>query len=177
MKTTLLLPLVLLAAAPLSTVRSVGPRPTDGPRQFDFWVGSWECRTPSGQLAGTNTIRKILKDRVLEESWKGAGGSNGKSLNIYDAATKSWHQTWVDDSGLLLQLDGGIQDDGSMLMEGTRPGPGGSEVLHRITWTPLEGGKVRQRWDTSSDGGDSWSSLADLVYSPVAEEADAEGDR
>jgi hypothetical protein len=28
--------------------------------------------------------------------------------------------------------------------------------LNRITWTPLEGGKVKQEWSTSSHNGQTW---------------------
>ena len=178
MKLPHLLPLLLLSPvfALLESAPVVpGPIPArDGnPRQFDFWVGSWECRTQSGQLSGTNKIEKILGGRVLQENWEGASGGPGKSFNIYDALTGLWHQTWVDASGTLLQLDGGLAEDGSMVMEGTRPGPDGGEVLHRVTWTPMDpdrdGGRVNQVWDTSKDGGDSWTNVVDLTYSPVPE--------
>jgi len=36
----------------------------------------------------------------------GAGGHHGTSYNIYDASRRRWHETWVDDEGLLLQLEG-----------------------------------------------------------------------
>jgi len=178
MKLSHLLPLLLLSPAfELLEGDPVTPGPTvarDGsPRQFDFWVGSWECRTQSGQLSGTNKIEKILNDRVLQENWEDAAGSHGKSFNIYDAVTGLWHQTWVDASGTLLQLDGGLADDGSMVMEGTRPGPNGTTVQHRITWIPMDGradgGRVNQVWDSSTDGGESWTSVVDLIYSPRAE--------
>ena len=104
---------------------------------------------------------------MLQENWESNGGSSGKSFNIYDAATDMWHQTWVDASGTLLQLDGGLTDEGSMVMEGLRPGPNGGEVLHRLTWAPMDGGRVNQVWDSSTDGGDSWTNVVDLIYSPV----------
>ena len=152
---------------------STGPA-ADPARQFDFWIGSWECRGADGELAGTNTIRKILGGAVLEEEWRGASGSHGKSLNIHDAATGRWHQTWVDDSGLLLLLDGGLQEDGSMLMEGKRPGEKGGVVRHRIRWRPLDGGRVRQTWDQSKDDGALWTNLVDLVYSPRTQSSEDE---
>jgi len=155
-----------------SAMTTTTSQTAQGPRQFDFWVGSWECRTQTGQLAGTNTIEKILGDRVLQENWEGSGGTSGKSFNIFDAATGRWHQTWVDDSGMLLQLDGGLTEDGSMVLEGTRPGQGGSEVVHRVTWTPMEGGRVNQVWDSSADGGHAWTNQVDLVYSPAPEKAE-----
>ena len=45
---------------------------------------------------------------MLQEHWVGdRRRSRGSSFNHYDAARKVWHQTWVDDSGGILQLDGG----------------------------------------------------------------------
>lgn len=177
MKLTRTLPLAFIACLTSSlgllesAMSSTTSQTAQGPRQFDFWVGDWECRTQTGQLAGTNRIEKILGDRVLQENWEGSGGTSGKSFNIFDAATGMWHQTWVDDSGTLLQLDGGLTEDGSMVLEGMRPGPNGSDVLHRVTWTPMDGGRVNQVWDSSADGGGAWTNLVDLVYSPAPEKA------
>jgi len=80
-------------------------------RQFDFWVGDWVVHDAAGKLAGTNTITPMLNGCVLHEQWAGAGGSVGESFNIYDQRTGMWHQTWVDAGGLLLVLDGGIEDE------------------------------------------------------------------
>ena len=76
-------------------------------RQFDFWIGQWNV-TSDGQPAGTNSIHLIHDGCALQENWQGSGegGISGTSFNIYDQATGRWHQTWVDDSGTLLQLDG-----------------------------------------------------------------------
>ena len=134
-------------------------------RQFDFWVGTWEVTNPQGDVVGTNEISSILGRCVLLEEWQSAGPYSGKSLNIYDAANDKWHQTWVDNGGLLLELDGKLVD-GSMVMKGVRPGRDGAEVVHRITWEPLEGGEVRQTWDTSEDEGQTWTTQFNGLYSP-----------
>ena len=83
---------------------------------------------------------------------------------MYDAARDRWHQTWVDNGGLLLELDGRLEE-GRMVLTGVRPGQDGGEVLHRIAWEPLPSGEVRQTWDSSTDGGDTWSNLFDGLYS------------
>ena len=87
-------------------------------RQFDFWLGEWSV-TSSGAPAGTNVIRAIQGGCALQENWQGAGtgGITGTSYNIYDRDSGQWHQTWVDASGTLLQLDGGLVD-GAMVLEG-----------------------------------------------------------
>lgn len=119
-------------------------------RQFDFWVGSWEVMTPDGNVAGRNDIESILNGCVLRESWRGAGGMSGTSFNTYDPHAGRWHQTWVDDRGGFLLLSGGLED-GSMVLEGEMIDEEGP-VRHRITWTPLAEGEVRQLWETSRDG-------------------------
>ncbi len=133
--------------------------------QFDFWVGTWEVSNAQGNVVGTNEISSILGGCVLLEEWQSAGPYAGKSLNIYDAANDKWHQTWVDNGGLLLELDGRLVD-GNMVMKGYRPGQDGTEVLHRITWAPLEDGDVRQTWDTSGDDGQTWATQFDGLYTP-----------
>ncbi len=133
--------------------------------QFDFWVGTWEVTNAQGNVVGSNEISSILGGCVLLEEWQSTGPYSGKSLNTYDAANDRWHQTWVDSGGLLLQLDGGLVD-GSMVMQGNRPGQDGETVLHRITWEPLADGDVRQTWDTSADDGQTWTTQFDGRYTP-----------
>lgn len=133
-------------------------------RQFDFWLGEWSV-TSSGAPAGTNVIRAIQGGCALQENWQGAGtgGITGTSYNIYDRDSGQWHQTWVDASGTLLQLDGGLVD-GAMVLEGRRPVPGGGTVLHRIAWTPNPDGTVRQLWEASQDNGENWNVIFDGLY-------------
>lgn len=138
---------------------------TESYRQFDFWIGDWEV-SENGQPAGTNSIASIMGGCALQESWQGSGpgGLSGTSFNIYDRANDRWHQTWIDSSGTLLQLDGGLVD-GKMVLSGERPKRDGSGMaLHRITWTPNEDGTVRQYWEASTDDGASWTVLFDGLY-------------
>lgn len=131
-------------------------------RQFDFWIGDWEVFDDDGARQGTNRIEPILDWCALQESWVGAGGSVGHSLNTFDRQTGRWHQTWVDNSGLLLQLDGAF-DGTSMVLSGPGENRDGEPITHRITWTPLEDGRVRQHWEVSADG-DSWNDVFVGLY-------------
>ena len=131
-------------------------------RQFDFWAGDWEVHNAAGTLAGTNTITPMLNGCVLHEQWAGAGGSDGESFNIYDQRTGTWHQTWVDNGGLLLELDGELID-GSMVLRGELKGRDGVMSQQRITWTPNDDGSVRQHWENSTDG-ESWNTAFDGTY-------------
>jgi hypothetical protein len=167
-----LLPMLLAACAP-APEESVGrveqalsPQcAAPEHRQFDFWRGRWQVHNPMGALVGFNTIRRIQDGCALQESWEGGGGTTGTSLNFYSPFTRTWHQTWVDSSGGALSLEGGIVGD-RMVMTGTRPRLGGpGSVLHRLSWEPLPGGKVRQLWDLSTDRGATWTVAFDGLYS------------
>lgn len=130
--------------------------------QFDFWLGEWEVTNLAGEVVGTNTITSGVAGCAIHERWQGARGGTGVSLNAYDPRTESWHQTWVGSGGLVLRLEGGL-DDGSMVLEGELP-EGDGTVRHRITWTPQGDGTVRQVWDTSTDGGRAWETGFDGTY-------------
>ena len=147
------------AAAPGSSCQTVEHR------QFDFWVGRWEVFVPSGKKAGENRIEVIADGCALLEQWTGGGGVTGKSLNIYDTHDRRWHQTWVDNSGMLLMLTGGFVDR-SMVMSTTGPSPTDPKTTlqQRITWTPAADGTVRQLWESSSDDGRTWTVLFDGRY-------------
>lgn len=138
-------------------------------RQFDFWLGEWEVRNPDDEVVGSNTIRRILNGCVLHESWIGASGGGGQSHNIYNMQTEQWHQTWVDDRGRLLQLDGALDDEGRMVLSGTTLAADGGPVLNEISWKPLERGRVRQVWRISRDGGSSWQVVFNGLYIPEVE--------
>lgn len=157
---------LLAAAPPPASAQQPGAGPCAGPehRQFDFWVGTWEVRTEDGHPAGTNRVTREFGGCVLREEWTGAGGVRGESLNAYDAASGRWHQTWVDGTGRLLLLDGGLDTLGRMVLRGETPGPGDAAVLNEIAWEPADDGTVVQTWSVSEDAGVSWRVVFKGIY-------------
>jgi hypothetical protein len=134
-------------------------------RQFDFWIGRWDVFQPDGKKAGENLIEPILGGCVLRETWRGQGGFAGTSLNNYDPADGRWHQTWVDDHGGRLELAGRLQGRVMLLSSsGPHPDKPGKLLTQRIAWTPADDGSVRQLWETSEDGGATWSMAFDGKY-------------
>ena len=125
-------------------------------RQFDFWVGEWRVESPDGTFQWENTITKELAGCVIQENWRGSQGSRGHSFNMYFRRDGKWHQTWVDNSGGRLDVEGGFNGK-VMTLEGTMPGRDGSPVQHKIQFTPQEDGTVRQHWQASRDGGKTWA--------------------
>ena len=158
---------VLLTLAFAASAAAQQPRPAcDAPehRQFDFWLGSFQVRTADDQLAGHNVIETTLSGCAVTEHWKGARGSEGRSINFYDRSDGLWHQVWIDDAGQALNLSGGLED-GSMVLAGETRGGDGAVTRQRITWTPLEDGRVRQHWEASKDGSERWQTVFDGYYS------------
>jgi hypothetical protein len=147
------------------TAPTVAPKACIAPehRQFDFWIGEWEVTTPDGAPAGRNRIESILDGCALGESWTGAKGGSGHSYNAYDRQHGRWHQTWVDNGGLVLRLDGTFAG-GKMVLSGETRDSSGARVLNRITWQETAPGAVRQLWETSRDGGGTWSVAFDGRY-------------
>ena len=154
------------APSPAASAASPTPAPCTSPqdRQFDFWAGRWTVTdNGTGKSAGTNDITREYRGCVLQEHWRGTDGSAGSSFNHYDASRKVWHQTWVDNGGGILYLDGGLKD-GSMVLSGKRRGRLGKWVTDRITFTPRPDGSVRQWWQVTRDGGATWTTSFDGIY-------------
>jgi hypothetical protein len=145
------------------------PAPCNSPeyRQFDFWLGAWRVQDAAGNPAGTNQITSIQGGCVLLENWRGAKNSTGNSFNMYYAADRKWHQTWVDNQGGRLDLAGGLQN-GKMVLDGDAPSQKdpGKSVKHRISWE-RKGASVRQLWQASRDDGKTWNVLFDGLYVPA----------
>ncbi len=144
---------------------AAGPCDTPEHRAFDFWLGEWNVKKPNGDLAGVNRIEREYGGCVLHERYKTDRGYSGESLNAYDAARKVWHQTWVDSSGTLLLLEGGLRE-GKMVLEGQTHTADGDITKHRITWTPNADGSVRQLWE-STDAEGKWVTAFDGMYTPI----------
>jgi len=154
----------LLAVAFLCLSRAVLAAPCEDSahRQFDFWLGEWQVHTADGKLAGVNRIERMYGGCVLQERYTTGRGFSGASFNVYDAPRRVWHQTWVDSSGTLLLLEGGLVD-GRMVLEGQTTGANAQVVRHRITWTPNPDGSVRQFWESTDAKGD-WRTAFDGRY-------------
>jgi hypothetical protein len=156
-------------SAPPSTPPAPGAACTPAAfRQFDFWIGEWDVvnqRPPAGRTppVAKNRITRILDGCAVLEEYETPNGYAGKSLNFHDGRSGKWHQVWIDNGGAPLFLEGGPQGASMVLRDKPASGP-----INRITWTPMEGGKVRQHWETSNDAGGTWQTSFDGLYTPRA---------
>ncbi|MDZ7643401.1 MAG: hypothetical protein U5K76_03705 [Woeseiaceae bacterium] len=133
-------------------------------REFDFWVGEWDVHVEDGTFAGTNRITAEEKGCVLVEHWTSASGATGQSINYLDAATGEWVQVWNSESGGQISIRGGMTPEG-MRLEGQIHYIGnGTTAPFRGLWTPLPDGRVRQFFEQSNDGGETWTPWFEGFY-------------
>lgn len=140
-------------------------------RQFDFWIGTWDVQGAAGKAPGRNVIESAFGGCALLERYTAPGGYQGQSINAWDRGTRSWHQTWVDNGGLVLRLQGGWSGS-QMVLAGEVVQADGSVQENRIRWTPNPDGTVRQHWETRTPGGE-WATAFDGLYRRVAHAAAA----
>ena len=133
-------------------------------RAFDFWVGEWVVHGPAGNMAGSNTIERSQRGCVLVENWTSASGGTGMSINYLDKASGEWVQVWNAEGGSQINIRGGLTDAG-MLLVGTLHTVGTETTTpFRALWTLLPDGRVRQFFEQSSDGGETWATWFEGFY-------------
>jgi hypothetical protein len=175
---------LLILAAALSTLagpasgQSPAPSPAPPPpactsanhRALDFWVGHWDVSpTGSDKIVAHSLIERLYDGCAIRENWMPLKGNGGGSLSSYDPQIKGWQQLWVDSSGATVRFKGGAEGK-AMVLTGQWTdvlGPGKSALI-RMTYTPQAGGTVRQRGESSIDGGKSWKPNFDFTYRPAA---------
>jgi len=147
------------------------PAPPPGAAQFDFWLGDWDVRWGDG-LSGTNHVRKVLGDRVIQEDFDGERDAQLRGLSVSVCGMDGrWRQTWVDDSGAYLHFVGGWEDSSN---DPAGPGPRmvlvhsreieGRQVLLQMVWSDIQPDSLTWRWQRSDDEGATWATNWELAY-------------
>lgn len=133
--------------------------------ELDFWLGEWalDSITPKedGTLGevdkdhGTNTIQREMKDKVIHERFD-SPTFKGESWSVYNARTKKWHQTWVDDQGGYLTLEGGMEGSEFVLRQ-THP-----TTTMRMRFSGIQKDSFTWSWERKTE--DDWSLVWQLNY-------------
>ena len=141
------------------------PRPCAAPsfHQFDFWIGDWEVLSRDGKVIGHNRVESIEGGCGIQENWTGAAGGTGRSLNSFMADDQKWHQFWIGSGGGILHLSGTVSN-GVLTYRRPSMSPAGAVVENRLSFTKNADGSVRQFWETSADGGQTWQVSFDGKY-------------
>lgn len=133
---------------------------------FDFWVGKWKVYSndEAGQYQGTNTITKHYGDCLIKETWEGAQGGGGFSINYFNPVRNEWRQVWVA-NGYSIDFAGGLNEDGAMELKGHIYGyRNNAATPFRGVWTPQEDGSVVQRFDIYDEANDTWDAWFEGLY-------------
>lgn len=141
----------------------------DAFRDFDFWLGEWDVHVASGQFAGTNDVRAVEAGCAISEHWSSASGSTGSSINFLDKTTGEWVQVWNSENGAQISIRGGLTDEGMRLEGHLHTVANGSTLPFRGLWTLLEDGRVRQFFEQSTDGGETWAPWFEGFYTRRSE--------
>ncbi len=145
------------------------PRPECGALRaggpMHFWVGKWDAKI-QGQSIGVNDITAEAGGCAVAEHWTDKT-STGTSLTYYDAGDKAWHQLYVG-SGSAVYAYTGSADAKELHMTGTIATPKGTVQSHLIV-EQIDADTVRQRIDTSTDGGKTFKSVFDALYHRIHE--------
>lgn len=161
-------PLPLLAAALVAT--HAGPASSTRPpactapeyRQFDFFAGDWDTYDVGGPdtAVARNRVTPMVGGCALREVYEQKDGLHGESFSTWDAARGVWHQSWVTNRGQLLLMDGRFEN-GRMSFTTM---PGAPQTIRAVWWK--DGATVREKAETTQDGGTSWETLFDIVFRP-----------
>jgi hypothetical protein len=167
----------LMAAAALLSMEAKGQsstasappcRATEVSRNLDFWLGDWDVYVGT-ELAGRDTVERIVDGCGVTERWNGGPHDEGFSLFAYDARKDLWTQTWVtENSGLAGGLKSKVlraHTPTSTTFQGEIEGKSGAVYYDRTILTVLPGGRVHQEIQVSRDG-IAWRTGFDAIYVP-----------
>ena len=146
--------------------------------ELDFWLGQWTVRTRTGQPGGTSDVRSVSGGCALLEQYAGPGTYRGSGVHVFSAADRTWHQFWTDNRPAIVNDMRGRKGptgfvytwDVMMTPQGhpATPGdPAAVKVPKRYTLSVLEGGNVRQLGERTMDGGRTWITEFDYIYTKV----------
>lgn len=150
--------IAVFCCAPAAAAPCAGP----AYHQFDFFVGNWTVTNKAGKTVGSDAVTKKMNDCVIFERWRDATGpGSGFGITGFQAGRHTWHQTFMDDTGLVLTLDGALEN-GGMHLRGTDY-PTTSARLNDVLWT-RHGNVVEELWRVSIDRGRTWKTVFDGFF-------------
>jgi hypothetical protein len=168
--TSALIALHLAASPTQARTTTADPSAIPPERQLHFWVGEWELQGRQRvsadkeewrEMRATNSIRAILKGKVIEERFA-MTGFEGRSVSVYDSRAKQWKQTWVDDQGGYLDFTGGWSE-GRMVLS-RKAVVNGQTVMQRMVFHDIKPDSLIWDWESSRDEGKSWRLMWQLNY-------------
>ena len=155
MKTTMIITVLILLCSALKAQNSE--------KTFDFWVGNWNLYW-NDSLKGNNIINKIMDDKIIQENFSSLDNSFiGKSWTVYDSTNGIWKQTWVDNNGAYIVLNGGEEADGVALYTEEKTKKTGEKYYMRMIFKNIHKEGFDWLWQSSPDK-IKWNTLWAIKY-------------
>lgn len=132
--------------------------------QFDFWLGDWDVYNQKGEKVGENRILSMQDSCIIQENWV-SEGQTGTSYNFYNQKDSTWNQTYIDNTGTVLELKGRLEHQ-KMVLKGPliKSKKGDYNVFNRIIWAKDSAGNVSQKWDIVKESGEIVFVAFDGIY-------------
>jgi len=139
--------------------------------QFDFWIGDWDLvvharTTPSGNkwadARGHQHVEAILGGCAIAEHFTADGPPKpwaGASYSAWQPQLARWRQTWVDDRGGYIALDGGIEH-GVMTLYGEPRDVDGLHIQMRMVFRDVTADTLRWEWQRTED---NWETAISMI--------------
>lgn len=149
------------------TAQNANPCSTPEAAQFDFWIGIWHGFYSDTLKPALNIISKPIGNCLIEENFSDPNNSfKGKSMSAYNATTKKWQQTWVDNTGAYIALTGEFKD-GKMQLFNEVVKPDGKKTLQRMLYFNITDKSFDWSWDASTDNGITWTTNWKIHYKRI----------
>ncbi len=158
MKTNILLLLIFFISIKSIAQNSTQGKPCSFPEasQFDFWTGDWNL-TWNDTSHGTNHILKIMDGCTINENFNDPSSKYiGQSWSVYNPSLKKWQQTWVDNTGSYITLDGTFENGIMTLTTQSQKMSDGSQIIYHMVYYNITPQKFDWKWESSTDAGNTW---------------------
>jgi hypothetical protein len=144
-------------------------------RQLDFWLGEWDVvvrarKAPDssewGEARGSQRIESALGGCVVAEHFAADGPGPawaGASYSMWQPASRTWRQTWVDDQGSYLLFTGGLEA-GVMTLYGEPRQVKGKRVRMRMIFLEVAADSMRWEWQREAEGVPGWTAMMVIEY-------------
>jgi len=123
----------------------------------DFLLGEWRVEAANGLELGHSSITAELSTCLVMEQFSTPKGYRAKAFLSYQRASAKWLRTYIDTEASRIFVTGTAANNVLVMTSATT----------RITWTKVASGSIEQMWETSRDGGATWSFDEKLVYVPA----------
>ena len=150
---------VVLFLSPLAAAAQGLP---DEAHDFDFWIGTWQIGP-----GATDKVKRFGKGIAILETFKSGNGA-GYSVNVFDATTKTWTQTWQLNGGNYVQYTGKKEGNRIVLVGKVKNPQNGNEDLMRLSFVNISENFFEQKYERSTDGGATWQLLNTVPFRRIS---------